>query len=66
MDDYEGTEKGVHNAFILRQQFKNLILIRPSTNSLNGEIIYGKIALLVPINNFKITRQQFMPINAAL
>jgi len=66
LDDYEGTEKGVHNAFILRQQFKNLILIRPSINSLNGEIIYGKIALLVPINNFKITRQQFMPINAAL
>lgn len=63
LDDYEGTEKGVHNAFMLRQKFKDLILIRPSITMLNFDCYHGKLAMLVPIANFKISRQQYMPNN---
>jgi hypothetical protein len=66
LDDYEGTEKGVHNAFILRQKFKDLFLIRPSVNLLNTEILLGKLGLLVPMRNFKLSKQQYFPNNVWL
>jgi hypothetical protein len=61
LDDFEGVEKGVANSLLLSQHFKGYVLIRPSITFVNGSFSIGKIALLVPIKLFRITRQQLVP-----
>ena len=58
LDDFEGTEKGLENALILRRAFPELMLIRPSLRA-NGRT---NIGILLSPSLITISRQQDLPI----
>ena len=60
LDDFEGVEKGVVNAMMLRNAFKGMILIEPAVEE-NCEV--GNLAILVPSANLTLSRQQGLPVN---
>jgi predicted O-methyltransferase YrrM len=58
LDDFEGTEKGVQNAFNLRNVYRNHLLIRPIISELNQR---RNTAVLIPSSVISLTRQQELP-----
>ena len=60
LDDFEGVEKGVMNAMMLRSVFRGMILIEPPIEN-NSHV--GNLAMLVPSNLLTLTRQQSLPVN---
>lgn len=60
LDDFEGVEKGVVNAMMLRNAFRGMFLVNPAVEK-NG--VSGNLALLVPTNLLTLTRQQGLPVN---
>ena len=62
LDDFEGTEKGVMNAVIMRERFKDLMLIAPEYDLNKGWNDAHCLAVLVPHSIFRITRQQRLPL----
>ena len=60
LDDFEGVEKGVVNAIMLRNVFRGTLLIEPPVD--NGDEI-GNLALIVPTNIITLSRQQNVPVN---
>lgn len=65
LDDFDGVEKGVLNAVLLRQAFTDLVLVRPRSN-LNGfepcSMSTGNLALLFPSSLISLSRQQDAPL----
>jgi predicted O-methyltransferase YrrM len=61
LDDFEGVEKGVSNALLLRGLLKGHILLQPEYNE---KIEYrGITAMMVPANLLTLSRQQGLPVN---
>jgi predicted O-methyltransferase YrrM len=64
LDDFEGIEKGVSNAMILRGAFNDLILVRPeamkSSNSLPHVF---NTAVMFNAHSIKLSRQQELPLD---
>ena len=60
LDDFEGVEKGVVNAIMLRNVFRNMLLIEPPVD--NADEI-GNLALIVPAHIVTLSRQQNLPVN---
>ena len=58
IDDFEGVEKGVINVIMLREKFRQYLLLEPKFSTLNTSM-----ALLVPSTKIKLTRQQGLPIS---
>ena len=58
LDDFQGVEKGVANAMLLRQVFRNYILLEP----LSDKNDKGILALLLPASIISLTRQQTLPV----
>ena len=58
LDDFEGLEKGVLNGVKLREMFKHLLLITPSSIPFDNQ----RIAVLVPQSSILLTRQQSLPL----
>jgi predicted O-methyltransferase YrrM len=58
LDDFEGTEKGVQNAFNLRNVYRNHLLIRPVISDLNQR---RNTAVLIPSSVISLTHQQELP-----
>ena len=61
LDDFEGVEKGVSNALLLRGLFKGHILLQPEYNEKIG--YRGVTAVMVPANLLTLSRQQGLPVN---
>ena len=61
LDDFEGVEKGVSNALLLRGLFKGHILLQPEYNEKIG--YRGVTAVMVPANLLSLSRQQGLPVN---
>ena len=59
LDDFQGVEKGVANAMLLRQAFRNYILLEPPLK--NNE--KGILAVLIPASIISLTRQQTLPVS---
>jgi len=62
VDDFEGVEKGVENVFLLRNRFKDLLLLSPEPELSVGWHDSHCLAVLVPIGNVQITRQIRLPL----
>ena len=60
LDDFEGVEKGVVNAIMLRNVFRNMLLIEPPVDW--GDEI-GNLALIIPAHIISLSRQQILPVN---
>ena len=60
LDDFEGVEKGVVNAMMLRSSLKGMILLNPAVEE-NYDV--GNLALLVPANMLTLSRQQSLPVD---
>ena len=60
LDDFEGVEKGVVNAMMLRGYLKQHILLEPEIHN-DGK--KGNQALLIPSSNLSLSRQQRLPVN---
>jgi hypothetical protein len=60
IDDFEGVEKGVVNAMILRNNFPNYIILEPLTD-INGQ--KEVLAVMIPSQVIKLSRQQALPVN---
>jgi predicted O-methyltransferase YrrM len=63
VDDFEGVEKGVSNVFHLREKFRELILLTPDAEQKNGWNESHSLAVLIPMANIRITRQQRLPMS---
>ncbi len=61
LDDFEGVEKGVSNALLLRGLLKGHILLQPEYNEKIG--YRGVTAVMVPANLLTLSRQQHLPVN---
>ena len=61
LDDFDGVEKGVLNAVMLRGVFKGHILLEPPVMEETGRVL--NLAVLVPSNILSLSRQQSMPVN---
>ena len=61
LDDFEGVEKGVSNALLLRGLLKGHILLQPEYNEKIG--YRGVTAVMVPANLLTLSRQQGLPVN---
>ena len=59
LDDFEGVEKGVVNAIMLRNVFRNILIESP----VDGGDEIGNLALLVPAHAITLSRQQILPVN---
>ncbi len=59
LDDFQGVEKGVANAMLLRKAFPNFILLEPPI--INSE--KGILAVLLPASIISLTRQQTLPVS---
>ena len=55
IDDFEGVEKGTLNAILLRNNFPNYILLEPEKP--------GVLAIMVPSQILKLSRQQELPVS---
>ena len=60
LDDFEGVEKGVVNAVVLRNVLRNSLLIEPPVET-SGET--GNLAILAPASLLTLSRQQNLPVN---
>ena len=60
LDDFEGVEKGVVNAIVLRNVLRNSLLIEPPVET-SGET--GNLAILAPASLLTLSRQQNLPVN---
>ena len=60
LDDFEGVEKGVVNAMMLRGVLKNYILLEPMVDR-NGVVL--NLAIMVPSSLLSLSRQQSLPVN---
>jgi hypothetical protein len=64
LDDFEGTEKGVANATLLRQVFNDLILLRPEVLFEPGiGLRVTNTALMLTANSLSLSRQQEVPLD---
>jgi len=64
LDDFEGVEKGVSNALMLRQAFGELILLRPEqTVTDQGRPQISNTALMLPAQLISLSRQQEVPLD---
>ena len=61
LDDFEGVEKGVSNALLLRNLLKGHIFLRPEYNEKTD--YRGVLALMVPASLLTLSRQQGLPVN---
>jgi len=61
LDDFEGVEKGVSNALLLRGLLKGHILLQPEYNEKTG--YRGVTAMMIPANLLTLSRQQGLPVN---
>jgi len=61
LDDFDGVEKGVLNAVMLRGIFRGHILLEPPVMEKTGRVL--NLAVLVPSNILSLSRQQSMPVN---
>ena len=59
LDDFQGVEKGVANAMLLRKFFRNYILLEPRVENNEREIL----AILVPASIISLSRQQTLPVS---
>ncbi len=62
VDDFEGVEKGVENVFLIRDRFKDLLLLSPETDLSLGWHDSHCLAVLVPIGSLQITKQMRLPL----
>ena len=60
LDDFEGVEKGIVNAMMLRNNFRGMFLVNPAVEE---NKFFGNLALLVPASLLTLTRQQGLPVN---
>jgi predicted O-methyltransferase YrrM len=60
LDDFEGVEKGIVNAMMLRNNFRAMFLVSPAVEE---NRIAGNLALLLPAGLLTLTRQQGLPVN---
>ena len=60
IDDFEGVEKGVLNAMILRNNFPNYIILEPLFETSGQREV---LAVMVPSQIIKLSRQQKLPVN---
>lgn len=64
LDDFEGTEKGVTNALMLRQVFNDLVLIRPEVRVVSGGApLTSNTAVMFSARTISLSRQQEMPLD---
>ena len=64
LDDFEGLEKGVSNALMLRQAFGELILLRPElTLTDQGRPQVSNTALMLSAQSISLSRQQEAPLD---
>lgn len=64
LDDFEGVEKGVSNALMLRQAFGELILLRPEIKSSDqGMPQISNTALMLTAQSISLSRQQELPLD---
>jgi hypothetical protein len=64
IDDFEGVEKGVANAMLLRQAFNDLVLLRPEVifETSTGSRITNT-ALMLTADSLSLSRQQEVPLD---
>lgn len=64
LDDFEGVEKGVSNALMLRQAFGELILLRPELILTDqGRPQVSNTALMLSAQSISLSRQQEVPLD---
>jgi hypothetical protein len=64
IDDFEGVEKGVSNALLLRQTFQDLVLIRPEVEcDSHGGPKVTNTALMFGARLISLSRQQELPLD---
>ncbi len=62
LDDFEGIEKGVANALMLRQKYNGLLLLVPENPPHAGWNESHSIALMFSAGIIRLTRQQRLPL----
>jgi hypothetical protein len=62
LDDFEGIEKGVANALLLRQKYQGLLLLAPENSFQVGWNESHSLALMFGANILRLTRQQRLPL----
>jgi predicted O-methyltransferase YrrM len=62
IDDFEGVEKGVVNVLKLREKFPELVLIPPENDVRVGWNDTHCLAVLIPSECLRLTRQQRLPL----
>ena len=63
IDDFEGVEKGVTNAVLLREKFPNLLLLAPEYSLTNGWNDAHCLAVMLPASNIRLSSQQRLPLS---
>ena len=63
VDDFEGIEKGVENALLLRRQFPHLMLLPPLNDSNDPSVKPSTLALMFDPSIITLRRQQTLPSN---
>jgi predicted O-methyltransferase YrrM len=64
IDDFEGVEKGVANVMLLRQAFKDLLLLRPEVLfEPSTGLRVTNTALMLTANSLSLSRQQEVPLD---
>lgn len=64
IDDFEGVEKGVTNALMLRQAFNDLVLIRPEVRVVAGVTPRtSNTAVMFSTRTINLSRQQELPLD---
>ncbi len=64
MDDFEGVEKGVSNALLLRQAFNDLVMIRPEVLFKESVgVVKMNIGLMFTAKSIQLSRQQDLPLD---
>jgi hypothetical protein len=64
IDDFEGVEKGVANVMLLRQAFKDLLLLRPEVLfEPSTGLRVTNTALMLTVNSLSLSRQQEVPLD---
>ena len=64
VDDFEGVEKGVANALLLRQAFKDLVLVRPEVcATYSSGVQISNTAVMISARSISLSRQQEVPLD---
>ncbi|MEQ9304642.1 MAG: hypothetical protein RJQ14_12100 [Marinoscillum sp.] len=63
IDDFEGVEKGVTNAILLREKFPSLLLLAPENKLSNGWNDAHCLAVMLPASNIRLSSQQRLPLS---